>query len=274
MLKWEIQGDGINLFGTIIMDSYKLDEVEKMAQFIDEICSPMDSCGWSSAGIYSFWDYYTKEVLYIGLASDLCVRFKQHNGLIHIKDSACKYKQIKEYFSKNERIGYSILVQSSMAQPIVHRNESTYRNIFKLSKKEPIPNYASEEGIEFIKQAEGQLIESYKKVKGTIPQWNKIGGDIFSRKYASQDNFQYIIQAFSNVMENNILVSKATIRELAENSIYEWFEIQLHGVRVLMISLHISFVEAIDIQINNNPLFKNEWQKIVDSKYLKRLPIP
>ena len=67
-LSWynkHIGGDLV--FGTIIMDSYKADEAESMSQNIDEICSPMDTVGWASAGIYSFWDYYTKDVLYIGL---------------------------------------------------------------------------------------------------------------------------------------------------------------------------------------------------------------
>lgn len=82
------------MFGTIIMDSNKADEAEQMANNIDEICSPMDSLGWASAGIYSFWDYYTKEVLYIGLASDLCIRFKQHNGLHSIAENACKIRQM------------------------------------------------------------------------------------------------------------------------------------------------------------------------------------
>lgn len=115
------------MFGTIIMDSYKADEAESMSQNIDEICSPMDTVGWASAGIYSFWDYYTKDVLYIGLASDLCVRFRQHNGLLPIDENACKVRQIQDYFSGHERLGYSILVQSPMSQPIVHRNESLYR---------------------------------------------------------------------------------------------------------------------------------------------------
>lgn len=84
------------MFGTIIMDSYKADEAESMSQNIDEICSPMDTVGWASAGIYSFWDYYTKDVLYIGLASDLCVRFRQHNGLLPIDENACKVRQIKD----------------------------------------------------------------------------------------------------------------------------------------------------------------------------------
>lgn len=36
------------MFGTIIMDSYKSDEVELMSQYIDDLCSPMDLYGWAS----------------------------------------------------------------------------------------------------------------------------------------------------------------------------------------------------------------------------------
>lgn len=93
------------MFGTIIMDSYKSDEVELMSQYIDDLCSPMDLYGWASAGIYSFWDYYTKEILYIGLASDLYVRFRQHNGLLPISENACKFKQIRSYFPCMKDLG-------------------------------------------------------------------------------------------------------------------------------------------------------------------------
>ena len=54
------------MFGTIIMDSYVADEAKTIANNLDIICSPMNNMGWASAGIYSFWNYYTKEVLYIG----------------------------------------------------------------------------------------------------------------------------------------------------------------------------------------------------------------
>lgn len=48
------------MFGTIILDAYKFDEKEKIAECIDEICSPLDTYGWSSAGIYSFWNNNNK----------------------------------------------------------------------------------------------------------------------------------------------------------------------------------------------------------------------
>lgn len=205
------------MFGTIIMDSYKSDEVELMSQYIDDLCSPMDLYGWASAGIYSFWDYYTKEILYIGLASDLYVRFRQHNGLLPISENACKFKQIRSYFSLHERLGYSILVQSPLSQPIVHRNKEQYQDFLNIPQGSPIPNYAGEEGLEHIRQAEGQLIESYKQIVGSVPPWNKIGGDVFSRKYATRSNYLHVVRAFSNGTPDNYLVSRATIRELSGN---------------------------------------------------------
>lgn len=258
------------MFGTIILDSYKWDEIKLMAQKLDEVCSPMNTLGWASAGIYSFWDYYTKEILYIGLASDLCIRFKQHNGLLPIADNACKFIQIKDYFSYHERLGYSILVQSPLSQPIVHRNETMYRKFLEIPKALPVSNYAGEEGLEHIRQAEGQLIESYKLVVGDIPSWNKIGGDTFSRKYASKDNYLYIVQAFAKVRTSNYLVAKSTIREIADNATYKWFEVQLHGLRMMMLSLRLSFDEAVDVQLKFNPYFESQWNRIIDEKYLEK----
>lgn len=258
------------MFGTIIMDSYIADEAEIMANNIDEICSPMDSLGWASAGIYSFWNYYTKEVLYIGLASDLSVRFKQHNGLQSTTEIGCKLKQIQEYFSSHERLGYSILVQSPLSQPVVHRNEVLYRKFFDITKDMPIPNYAGEEGLEFIRQAEGQLIESYRQVTGGFPPWNKIGGDKFSRKYASENNYLYVVKAFSEGSVKNYLVSRSTIRELAESATFEWLETQLHGLRMMMLTMEMTFEESVNMQLKLNPYFADQWKRIIDSNYLEK----
>ena len=84
------------MFGTVIIDAYTKDETEALAYAIDDICCPSDNYGWASAGIYCFWDYNTHEVLYIGLASDLYERFRQHNGLLPMQNEGCKYKQIQE----------------------------------------------------------------------------------------------------------------------------------------------------------------------------------
>ena len=200
----------------------------------------------------------------------MTVRFKQHNGLLPIDDGACKYQQIQQYFATHKKFGYSVLVQSSLSQPIVHRNENLYRKFLDAPKGMPIPDYAGSEGIENIKQAEGQLIESYRQVVGDIPPWNKIGGDIGSRKFASFNNYQLVVEAFAKGTHENFLISRCTIRELAENATYSWFEIQLHGLRMMMLSMRMTFEEAVSIQKQLNPFFEEQWNRIVDSNYLDK----
>ena len=258
------------MFGTIIMDAYLIDEIQHMADFLEDICSPLDTWGWASAGIYSFWDYYTKEVLYIGLASDLHVRFKQHNGLLSIDEGACKYQQIQNYFNLHEKLGYSILLQSPLSQPIVQRNEKLYRKFLDAPKSSPIPNYAGEEGLEYIRTAEGQLIESYRMSTGDIPPWNKIGGDVSSRKYASLNNYQFVVEAFARGTSENFLLARCTIRELVESATYTWFEVQLHSLRMMMLALRISFNEAVEAQKKFNPYFQDQWNRIIESRYLEK----
>lgn len=255
------------MFGTIIIDAYEQCEAQSLADAIDEICSPTDSYGWASAGIYSFWDYYSNEVLYIGLASDLKIRFMQHNGLIAIDANACKHSQIQEYFLAHEKLGYSIFVQSPLSQPVVQRNIEQYRNYLEIAKDQPIENYAGEEGIPQIKLAEGQLIEAYRIVKGDIPDWNKIGGNIHARKYATTGNYHQIVEAFTHQEMSNLLTSKSTIRELAENSTYEWFENQMHGLRMMMLTMGLSYAEALQIQLKYNPWFQGFLDSMIEERY-------
>jgi hypothetical protein len=73
---------------------------------------------WTYTGIYCFWDYCTNEILYLGLASDLLERFKQHNDLIKCNPNSCKSKQITGYFQEKKKLGYSMMLQSSLIQPI------------------------------------------------------------------------------------------------------------------------------------------------------------
>jgi len=101
------------MLATIILDAYKQTETYEMAEAIKGI-TYLDC--WSSAGIYCFWNYYTKEVLYVGSSNDLFERFKQHNGLIKCNPRACKRKYIQEYFQNNEKLGYTIMLQSALFQ--------------------------------------------------------------------------------------------------------------------------------------------------------------
>ncbi|PUA39251.1 hypothetical protein C8Z91_10500 [Paenibacillus elgii] len=95
------------MFGTIIMDAYRKEEIGQIAFALDDLCSATDSYGWASSGIYCYWNYYTNELLYIGLAVDLTERFKQHNGLIPVDPASCKYGKIMEYFQANEKLVFT-----------------------------------------------------------------------------------------------------------------------------------------------------------------------
>jgi len=258
------------MFGTIILDAYEEKESNKLADAIEEICSPMDSYGWASAGIYSFWDYYTKEIFYIGLAADLSERFKQHNGILPMGDTSCKYNQIREYFQYKKKLGYSILVQSPLSQPITHRNEQMYRKFLNKPKGMPIENYAGEEGKDNIRRAEGQLIEAYKLATGDIPKWNKVGGDIRGQKSATKNNYYQIVQEFSQINTANFLVSKSSISELAENPTYEWFENYLHGIRMMMLTMGMTYDESVSFQMKFNPYFKENMDRIMNEKYFEK----
>ena len=118
------------MFGTVIIDAYRKEETIEIADAVEDLCSPNANYGWASAGIYCFWDYYIEEILYIGLAGDLAERFKQHNGILPLKEGS-KQKKIEEYFSKNERLGYTIFVQSPLSQPLVHRNQTLQDRIMR-----------------------------------------------------------------------------------------------------------------------------------------------
>jgi hypothetical protein len=75
---------------TVILDSYEESEKNEMAEAIENIVY-YDS--FASAGIYCYWDYYTNEMLYLGLTNDLLHRFKQHNGLIKCRPNSCKIEK-------------------------------------------------------------------------------------------------------------------------------------------------------------------------------------
>ncbi|MED1092543.1 GIY-YIG nuclease family protein [Bacillus paramycoides] len=117
------------MFGTIIQDAYTKDETKQIADTLEDICNSHHAYGWSSAGIYCFWNYTTKEVLYIGLAVDLLKRFKQHNGIIQMDANGCKFEKIQAYFEAHEKIGYSIFVQSSHHQPVYSGNKSMWGQV-------------------------------------------------------------------------------------------------------------------------------------------------
>lgn len=255
------------MFGTVIIDAYRKEETLEMANAIDDLCSPNDSYGWSSAGIYCFWDYYAEAVLYIGLAGDLAERFKQHNGILPLKEGS-KQKQIEDYFSKNERLGYTIFVQSSLSQPLVHRNRGLYEE-FATQQNAPVEDMLSDQGRVDIKRVEGILIESFRRKYGHLPPWNSIGGSIAGQKRVMKNNIN-IVKSFCTPDDFaiNPIVSRSTIRELSENPEWEGYENYLHAVRMYLLLFGMDYEQALDFT-NKNDIF-GTYERMKKSGYLNK----
>ena len=259
------------MFGTVIIDAYTKDEVEQLAFAIDDICSPNDSYGWASAGIYSFWDYNTHEILYIGLASDLAERFKQHNGLLSMPEEGCKLRQIQEYFNTHEKLGYTIFVQSPLSQPMVHRNKTQYEKIAS-ELNTHVKDYASDQGIADIKRVEGILIESFNRYYRRLPAWNKVGGSIAGQHRVMENNIN-IVKCFSNPQEFaiNPIVSRSTIRELSNNPSYAAHESYLHVVRMYVLMMGLDYKDALSLANRFDPY--GCYEKLFKAGYLNKMLI-
>lgn len=255
------------MFGTVIIDAYRKEETKELAEAIDDLCSPSDNYGWASAGIYCFWDYYAEAILYIGLAGDLAERFKQHNGILPIKEGS-KQKKIEEYFSKNERLGYTIFVQSPLSQPLVHRNKTLYEK-FARQQNAPVEDLLSEQGRDDIKRVEGILIESFRRKYGHFPPWNNIGGSVVGQNRVMENNIN-IVKSFCTPDEYaiNPIVSRSTIRELSQNPEWAWYENYLHGARMNLLMLGMEYNDALDL-INRNDTI-GTFERMKETGYLKK----
>ncbi|WP_138993475.1 GIY-YIG nuclease family protein [Larkinella sp. C7] len=227
---------------TIILDAYEESEKKEIANAIDYICSPKDNYGWSSAGLYCYWNYYTKEILYIGIAVDLTRRFKEHNGFYkRINPNMCKIYQINNYFKEYRKIGFSIVVQSALLQPIISSNRAQYKYTNSLLNLES--------GISDIKIQEGALIELYKNINNSYPSWNKINGSINGQNRSTMISPD-IFKALANIYDD-FLVAKSTLRELTTKPMLIAYEIWLHGYR--MLSAFYGKEKAIIFMIENIP---------------------
>lgn len=255
------------MFGTVIIDAYRKEETKELAEAIDDLCSPSDNYGWASAGIYCFWDYYAEAILYIGLAGDLAERFKQHNGILPIKEGS-KQKKIEEYFSKNERLGYTIFVQSPLSQPLVHRNKTLYEK-FARQQNAPVEDLLSEQGRDDIKRVEGILIESFRRKYGHFPPWNNIGGSVAGQNRVMENDIN-IVKSFCTPDDYaiNPIVSRSTIRELSQNPEWAWYENYLHGARMNLLMLGMEYNDALDL-INRNDTI-GTFERMKETGYLKK----
>ena len=251
---------GLTLLSTFIHEKYTIDDGAELAKALDELFTPSKDYGWASSGVYCFWNPNSYEILYVGLALDLAQRFRQHNGLIQANFNACKYTEIVEWFKGNDKLGYSVLVQSALSQPACTR----FNIRFDLSKEEMEEQYGEliEEGHDAIVSTEGLLIAAHKKAKGKRPCWNKVGGSILGGKKATSRHI-HLLRLFSGELDD-WMIARKSILKLSGNPTWEKWEHYLHAIRLHAIITQTSFNEA----WRHYPDIVNMKSEILTNKYL------
>jgi hypothetical protein len=260
------------MWGTVIVDTYSADEKAEVADALEALCSPSDTAGWSSAGIYIFWQPRPRRLLYMGLAGDLPVRFAQHNGLASCKPQDCKVREIDSYFKESgERLGYSILALSPLAQTAVSRNKARFSHADELYKGEYLEwvNVLQSETRDQIEEIEGGLIEGYRLRHDNLPPWNKIGGSIRGRPGATARNDLLKIVA---AVQDSLLIARYPLREIAGNETLERYETFIHVARMQAVAKSGGHLDngAILAELERVEDSLGTFREIVDSRYTAR----
>jgi len=214
------------MWGTFILDVYKQDEAVGLRDALEEVLGPESGSGWSTGGVYVFWNPVTRQVLYVGIAGDLPLRFAQHNGLRSCPATGCKREQVASHFADHDELGYTILPLSSLSQPSTARQ----RAVLSLQDRELIDlNEAlSVEVVDQLRALEGLLIALAKARCGEIPPWNSAVGRLPREPPDARDGtLDLAVGAIDTLLQ-----ARKTIRELAENNLWALFEVQLHGARI------------------------------------------
>lgn len=247
------------MLSTFINEQYSADDAADLAIALDELFTPCNENGWASSGIYCFWDPKTFEIFYIGLALDLSQRFRQHNGMIKLPESACKKVEITDWFKTHKKLGYSVLVQSSLDQASCKR----FNIRFDLTKEEIEKQYGELiiAGHTAIVSAEGLLIEVHKKAKGRLPLWNKVGGSILGGKMATA-NDRNLLKYLSGELDH-WMISRKSIMQLYKNTTFEKWENYLHAVRA-----HAIFLKSFNKAWLHFPDQGNIKSEILKNNYL------
>lgn len=191
------------------------------------------SADWSRKGVYAYWVPETRELLYVGLSSNLPQRFAEHNGLI-THSGGNKLKKINQWFSEHERLGFTLLIQGAAVQILeeVRRLDPTI----------------GVEAKRLTHIAEGQLIELHKREYGRWPPWNDVGGAVQGSEWA-RPTARSVIKLLS-AADQSLFVARRTLRELVEDKRALQWEALLHAVRMhALMELHeMDFAYAADRQ--------------------------
>jgi hypothetical protein len=216
---------------TVVRDQFGTGQRADVRDALEEIASPLDLYGWSSAGLYSFWDPDTREIKYVGLAIDLPNRFAQHTGLMSCPPTGCKITQINQWFDDgHDALGYSVMLQTPNVQPINERAAKDLGTSLAELRKDPhvlLRPLAGE-----LEDVEGRLIEHHRLMHGKRPEWNAIGGSAAGAKRVQDVGPDDLFDVLAGVKDSP-LVARRTIRELASDPTAVAYEEHLHTARVV-----------------------------------------
>lgn len=198
---------------TVIYDAYTVAEQTEVHDALRTLLSPGQP-DWSPEGVYAYWDRASHEILYLGLAKDLSVRFAQHNSLIS-HSGGNKSKEITDYFSRHERIGFTILIQGKAIGLME-----------EIQKLDPMMGTTAAEAIEV---GEGQLIEMHRLLYGKRPLWNRTGGSTRGKRYATRAPALLDLLA---ARRESLFAARQTLRSIAGNFRLRLFEATIHASRM------------------------------------------
>lgn len=288
------------MLATIILDSFMKSEAPEIAEALDMICSPEDNYGFASACIYAFWSVPERDVLYIGLARDVAMRFRQHTGLRACDPACCKREQIDAYFKAHSRLGYSIMVQSPLDQPVTETEREELAELYDEAFAADVADYFP--GEENVIVAEGFLLELHRQLGDRLPPWNKIHGAERGRQRRPLSEHREQMRVMVEMVrtgkqpgeivremagqgppyelllnltgyELSDLNAKSTLRLIASDATVEGHEEFLHGVRLHMLLHGTTFDDSIRFQLRHNPYAPARVEAMRQDGYLHRTPV-
>jgi len=242
------------MLATVIVDKYRASETGRIEAALEGLCSPEDNYGWSSSGIYCFWDVQSKEVLYVGLAVDLPLRFRQHNGLASCPDASCKRERVAEYFGARLELGYSVMVQSVHSQGICTR--------WNLSRPEVLAWITEEFGYldeaetkrvmnrevdATMRRMESAMLQVHMDRRGRLPQWNRIRGVDRGFSEGVLTNARHFLDSLTlSHAGPDPFLARVTLSGLQDCATYQRFEEVLHGGRITVLGRGGSVLEGVE----------------------------